>query len=284
MEDFYSEQLARTHQMIAENLGDEMNGIVIERAVLGVFFCSVWLSNGASGLCATPMTAIPEAICCPSSAKAFPTPGKQRGRKIKDLLDDLYSPHPLRRALALAGLNALADHIRLREPQNDGWRVESGDAYDVLTIRPESKVVLVGAFPPYMKKLRALSVPFALMELNPSILKPEELPFHVSGAEAEAKLRAADIAIVTGTVLLNGSFDNLAKLLPMTACMALIGPTVPLFPKAFEGTPVKVLGGISVHNGRDLMDLVAEAGSGYHFFKEAVERVVLVKTPISDAR
>lgn len=274
---FYSKQLARIHAMVESALDDKLDDIVVSEAVLGVFFCSVWLNTGAGGLCATPMTAIPEAVCCPGSAKAFPVPGKQRGRNIKDLLRDLYSPYPLRRALALAGLNALADQIRLSRPLGPQWRIESGDAYDVLTIRPDSNVVLVGAFPPYMKKLRALGVPFALMELNPTILKPEELPFHVTGKEAEARLNEADIAIITGTALLNGSFDDLAKQLPATAHAALVGPTVPLFPEAFDDTPVKVLGGISVRNGMSLMALVAEAGSGYHFFKEAVDRVALVK-------
>ena len=273
---FHSEQLTRMHQLIADTIGTEIETITVEQAVLGVFFCGVSLSTGTAGLCATPMMDIPEAICCPSSAKAFPTPGKQSGKKVTTLLQDLYSPFPLRRAVALAGLNALAEYLWPDNDETEKWPIKQGDAFEALTIRPDSRVVLVGAFPPYMRKLRQLGVPFSLMELNPAILKPAETPFLVSGQQATARLNEADIAIITGTTLLNGSFDQLVAQLPATTCAALIGPTVPLLPAAFSHTPVKILGGVSIHNPAGLLKLLAEAGSGYHFFQEVVNRVTLV--------
>lgn len=274
---FYSEQLAHMHQLITDAIGADLEHITVEQAVLGVFFCGVSLSTGTAGLCATPMMEIPEAICCPSSAKAFPTPGKQSGKKITALLKDLYSPFPLRRAVALAGLNALAEYVsRHNSDEVEKWTIRQGDAFDALTIHPDSKVVLVGAFPPYMRKLRKMGIPFSLMELNPSILKPEETPYLVSGTEAAARLNEADIAIITGTTLLNGSFDQLISQLSPQACAALIGPTVPILPAVFSHTPVKILGGVSIHDPSGLLKLLAEAGSGYHFFQEVVERITLV--------
>jgi len=50
----------------------DLESITVERAVFGLFFSGVKLSTGHGGLCFTPVKEIPEAVCCPSSAKAMP--------------------------------------------------------------------------------------------------------------------------------------------------------------------------------------------------------------------
>src|ERR1700680_4766909 len=65
---------------ISEILGPELDRLTVERAVIGLFFTGVKLSNGIAGACATPIKTIPEAVCCPTSAMAMPFPGKLRGR------------------------------------------------------------------------------------------------------------------------------------------------------------------------------------------------------------
>src|SRR5260370_41790196 len=74
-----------TMAAIAAILGRELAGITVERAVIGLFFTGVKLSNGIAGACATPIKTIPEAVCCPSSAMAMPFPGKLGGRPALDL-------------------------------------------------------------------------------------------------------------------------------------------------------------------------------------------------------
>src|SRR6202007_2730519 len=77
--------LHETLGTIREILGSELDGITVERAVVGLFFTGVELSNGIAGACATPIKTIPEAVCCPSSALARPFPGKLGGRSAFDL-------------------------------------------------------------------------------------------------------------------------------------------------------------------------------------------------------
>ena len=60
--------LGETIATISTILGSELDEITIERAVVGLFFTGVELSNGAAGTSATPIKSIPEAVCCPSSA------------------------------------------------------------------------------------------------------------------------------------------------------------------------------------------------------------------------
>lgn len=54
----------------------DIDNITVERAVFGLFFSGVKLSTGQGGLCFTPVKEMPEAVCCPSSARAMPLFGR----------------------------------------------------------------------------------------------------------------------------------------------------------------------------------------------------------------
>jgi len=267
--------LSELHATVLERLGAEAASLTLERAVLGVFFTGVKLSNGAGGLCATPIKSLPEAVCCPSSAKAMPIPGRIAGRAVLEVLEDLHRPQDLRRTLAVATLNALAETLWMRDGGLPGIDVRSGDAFDALSIPPGAQVALVGAFPPYMRELRRRQQPFHVLEMDPGTLKPEEMPFYVPADEAPRILPQADVLITTGTTLVNGTLDGLLRLLRPGVEAAVIGPTATLIAEPFARRGVTVVGGTRVLAADELLDLLAEGGSGYHFFGKTVERVTL---------
>ncbi|MNV82528.1 hypothetical protein D3C71_1762690 [compost metagenome] len=89
----------------------------------------------------------------------------------------------------------------------------------------------------------------------------------------------ADVFITTGTTLINGSLDGLLKLLRPGAEAAIIGPTATLVTEPYALRGVTVVGGTRVLNPDVLLDLLAEGGSGYHFFGKTVERVTLRLRP-----
>lgn len=268
--------LSELHASVCERLGALADTLTIERAVMGIFFTGVKLSNGAGGLCATPIKSVPEAVCCPSSAKAMPIPGKIAGRRAVEVLDDLYRQQDLRRALAIATLNALVETLWMRDGPPADADVLEGDAFDALHIEPGNRVVLVGAFPPYMRELRRRGQPFHVLELDMSTLKPEELPFYVPPERADEVLPQADIFVTTGTTLINGSLDDLLQQLRPGAQAAVIGPTATLVWGPYARRGVTVVGGTRVLDPDGLLDLLAEGGSGYHFFGKTVERVTMV--------
>ncbi|WP_298211280.1 DUF364 domain-containing protein [Acidovorax sp.] len=267
--------LSELHAAVCERLGDQVETLVIERAVVGIFFTGVKLNNGAGGLCATPIKSVPEAVCCPSSAMAMPTPGKIAGRRAVDFLDDLYRAQDLRRALAIATLNALAETLWLRDGPPADAQLHGGDAFDALLLEPGQQVALVGAFPPYMRELRRRGQPFNVLELDHSTLKPEELPFYVPAERAPEVIPHADVFITTGTTLINGTLDGLLQLLRPGAEAAVIGPTATLVCEPYARRGVTVVGGTRVLHPDALLDVLAEGGSGYHFFGKTVERVNL---------
>jgi uncharacterized protein (DUF4213/DUF364 family) len=55
------------------------------------------------------------------------------------------------------------------------------------------------------------------------------------------------------------------------------GPTVGLFPDGFLRRGVDVMGGIQVTAPDAFLDILAEGGSGYHFFSKSAEKIVLIR-------
>lgn len=270
--------LAELHEEISQALGQQaLHEIVVERAVLGLFFSGVQLSSGAGGLCATPLKSIPAAVCCPSSALAMPLPGKLTGRSAADLLEDLHRPQDLRRTLAIATLNALAETLWQRDGPPSGVAVHEGDAFDALHIQPHEHVVLVGAFPPYMRSLRRSGQSFQVLELDMSTLKPEERPFHVPPEHAAPAMAQADVVLCTGTTLVNRTLDELLQPLKAGARVAVVGPTATLLPGPFTRRGVTVVGGVRVSDPDTLLDFLAEGASGYHLFGHCAQRICLSK-------
>src|SRR5437660_11803188 len=108
--------LRETLKEITGILGPELDGLTVERAVVGLFFTGVKLSNGIAGACATPIKTIPDAVCCPTSTMAMPFPGKLRGRPALDLAEAALGEHGIRRVVGIAMMNALAAACWRRRP------------------------------------------------------------------------------------------------------------------------------------------------------------------------
>ena len=156
--------LRETLSKIPEILGSELDGLTVERAVVGLFFSGVKLSNGVAGACATPIKTIPEAVCCPTSAMAMPFPGKLRGRPALDLAKEALGDHGIRRAVGIAAMNALADTCWHRRPHPETELRLGIDAFDATEIRSGENVVVVGAFVPFLRELKRRRQPFLVLE------------------------------------------------------------------------------------------------------------------------
>jgi len=267
--------LRETTREISKSLGGKMDKLTVEKTVIGLFFTGVKLSNEVGGVCFTPIKAIPQAVCCPSSARAMPASGKLKNRGVTQFLDEMFSDNPLKRTMGIAVLNALST-VCWREKRPESYEIKIGvDALDELTIPEEGFVVVVGALVPAIKALKQRGKPFGILELDPLTLKEDELEFFVPIERASETIPKADYLIITGTTLINDTLEELLRLKKADARVVVLGPTASMLPEAFFRRGVDVLGGIMVTDADQLLDLISEAGSGYHFFGKGAERVVI---------
>lgn len=258
-------------------LGDEIDDITVERAVVGLFFTGVKLSNGFGGCCFTPIKSLPEAVCCPSSAAAMPMPGRIRGRPATFFLRDLAAPQGVRRALAIAVLNALADTCWSREP-TPGCRLETGrDAIEDAIIPEGAQVVMVGAIGPYMKMLRRRDQPLMVLEKDPSTLRPDEMRHYRAAELAPSVVPQADVLIVTGATMVTDTLDELLALARPDAEVVVVGPTAGMMPDPLFRRGARVVGGVRVTAPDEFLEVLAEGGSGLHFFEKSAQRVNLIR-------
>jgi len=269
--------LDETIATIGTILGSELEEITIERAVVGLFFTGVKLSNGTTGASATPIKSIPEAVCCPSSAMAMPFPGKLAGRRAADVAREALSGHGIRRAVGIAAVNALADCCWQRRPHPDVELQHGIDAFDATDIRHGDNVVVVGAFVPFLKELKRRGQAFLVLEQDPSTLKADELPFFRPAEQAAEILPDADVVLITGSTLVNNTLEHLLALTRPDARVTVVGPTVGMLPDAFLARGADVLGCVRITEPDAFLDLLAEGGSGYHFFGRSAQKLVLAR-------
>ncbi|HEY3275846.1 MAG TPA: DUF364 domain-containing protein [Syntrophorhabdaceae bacterium] len=267
--------LKETREAISTALGNTVETLTVERTVIGLFFTGVKLNTGEGGLCFTPIKTIPEAVCCPSSARVMPSSGRLKGKKAVQFLDEMFSGNPLKKTMAIAVLNALSSLCWKRQPP-ETYRIRTGiDALEEMVIPGDGFVVVVGALVPAIKALKQRGKPFAILELDPSTLKGDELEFFVPFEKASEAVPKADLLVITGTTLINDTLEGLLEMRKPGAEIIVVGPTASMLPGAFFRRGVSLIGGVMVTDADRVLNVAAEAGSGYHFFGKGAERVVI---------
>ena len=269
--------LGDTMATIGSILGPDLDAITIERVVVGLFFTGVELSTGIAGACATPIRTIPQAVCCPTSAMAMPFPGKLRGRAAAEVAREALAEHGIRRAVGIATVNALAECCWQRRPHPEIELRLGVDAFDATEIRSGERVVVIGAFVPFLKELKRRGQSFLVLEQDPATLKPDELPFFRPAALAPDIVPRADVVLITGSTLVNATLEDLLALARPEARVTIVGPTVGMLPDAFLARGADVLGCVRITEPDAFLGLLAEGGSGYHFFGRSAQKIVLTR-------
>jgi uncharacterized protein (DUF4213/DUF364 family) len=76
----------------------------------------------------------------------------------------------------------------------------------------------------------------------------------------EGTLVSCTVAIVTGTTLINATFDEVLSRLRRPRAAVLLGPSSPLCPEAFRGTAISHVAGARVGDVDAVLRVVSEGG------------------------
>jgi uncharacterized protein (DUF4213/DUF364 family) len=138
------------------------------------------------------------------------------GRQLAELL---RSDSTMEAGLGMAAFNALlrVDEAPLEEANAEQIILEQGTG---------GRIAIVGHFP-FIERVRAAAAQCWVLELHP---RPGDLP----ASRAVDVLPQADVVALTGTSLLNHTFDDLVGLCKQDAYILLLGPSAPLTPVLFE--------------------------------------------------
>jgi hypothetical protein len=199
-------------------LDDLLASLPNERVALrdvrvGPFWTVVWTEQGA-GLASTQRDAH-----TPHGHSLIRWAGDLLDRDASELAGLLHARSPLEAALGMASVNALLE-------VDDAALTDRNASEEIIRRGEGKRVVVVGHFP-FIPKVRRAVGHLDVLELDPG---PDELP-----PEAAAEvLSNADVVAITGTSLVNKTFDGLIQHCRPDAFVLMLGPTSPLSPVLFD--------------------------------------------------
>lgn len=180
---------------------------------VGPFWTVVWTEHGA-GLASTLRDAH-----SPHGHSLIRRAGDLMEHDAHELARLLHAKSPMEAALGMAALNAMLEV--------DESSLADRNASEEIIRRGEGKrVVVVGHFP-FIPSVRRAVGHLDVLEFDPG---PGELP---TTAAAEV-IPLADVVAITGTSLVNKTFDSLIEQCRPDAFVLVLGPTSPLSPVLFD--------------------------------------------------
>ncbi|MBN1977259.1 MAG: DUF364 domain-containing protein [Anaerolineae bacterium] len=184
------------------------------------------------------------------SGPPLPEAGDLLARGGRELAEWLRSESVLEASIGMAAFNAL---LALRPELVEGWDVSEINAEDVILERGRGrKVAVVGHFP-FVERVRQAAGECWVLELAP---RPGDVP-----AERAAELLPqAEVVAMTGTSLINHTFDDLIALCRPDAFVLLLGASAPLTPVLFD-VGVSAISGTRVIDPQAVLRLVGQGAT-----------------------
>jgi uncharacterized protein len=230
------------------NLDQNVNNVLI-----GLHWTMV--SGKHSGLAAT----LSDAPCC--RAREIENGGHLHEMKIGDLINLIYSSHPLEVSVGMAALNSVLEY--------DDDSVVEINARDILMARSvEKNVAIVGHFP-FVDQLREKAHKMWVLELDPG-------PGDLDASEYVNILPQADVIGLTATSLMNGTFDGLSACFPSNALVVMMGPSTPMSSVLFDHG-INVLAGSTVTDPSALSRFIGQ-GTTLHKV-DGLKRITIARKP-----
>ena len=273
-----SSVIAETTDIIKEKSPIPLEEIWVEDLVIGIFFTGVKLSTGHAGVAFTPIGEIPEAVCCPTSAARMPLAGGFEGSPVSEITKYSLDPNVLKSAIGVATLNAVSQLIAESTSGAPYEMVIDRDGFNLLDIKSHETVSLIGAFGPYIRRLKMMENPFFIIEKNSQTLRLDEMKYFKPESEMREALEKSGVVIMTGTSIVNHTIDPILSILKNGIRAAIIGPTASLIPEAFFRRGVDVMAGAQITNPDLMIKILKQGGSAYHLLRECSRKIAFVST------
>lgn len=236
--------------------------IYVERVVMGLGYTAVKLNTGNVGLCYTFSYELGLGPC-----EIWRRAGTLAGSRAVELIELAKSWDLSEAVVGVATLNALS-WIHLEK--GGGYPVKEGNFLEYCRIREGDAVAVVGYMRPIVERLRKMGVELYVFERNPLARGEGALP----DTAVEELIPKANVVIITGTALVNGTIDRLLELSKSAREVGVVGPSTPLYPDVFFRRGAKILGGVKVVDSEKTLQIVSEGG-GAPSLKSVTKQVVV---------
>ena len=236
---------------ILESVNEPLKGRTVEEVILGLGYTAVKLDDGSCGLAATLRDEIAE--CCSLVERA----GQLSGGEAHSLGELALSTDVLESAVGLATINAVL---------NRDIKSNVAPPVEALEIGKDNIVGIIGYIEPLIEPVRQRCNKLYIFERRPPAKE-----FVYQDWAANVLLPQCDIAIISGTTLINKTIDHLLEL--CRGKVAIIGPSTPLSP-VLKKHGVSFAFGSIVKEPSKVLKILTQGG-GMRNFGEFVEKINL---------
>lgn len=221
---------------------------------IGLGYTCVLLDNGAAGIAWTGASVA-------GGCSKLMLAGSLAGSSAKNILQLLSDEtNELSRSVGLACANALI----AATGERSSMQADTKDVLDIISIKPEDYVVMVGFFAPLVPQIKKIGCRFNIVELDAS--KPSVL----SQDEGFTALGECSVALITSTSVVTGTVDGLLASVAKARAAVMLGPSTLMLPAAFANTAVTHLAGAWVRDAKRVLQVVSEGG-GTMLLRSAIE-------------
>jgi uncharacterized protein len=239
---------------------------------IGVFLCAIKLSNGFAGVASVIQNDEIHQIEKKDRDFGDFTPLQISGKSISDLFKQEKITNTVQ-VLKIAALNAYFQGL-LAEGKYKFIR--NTDPFDMLNLHDYKKIVMIGAFNSYIKKISETDIDLKVLELDEKAFLPHQKQFFEPAENFREVLPQADLIIITGLTLVNNTFDGLLKYIPLSSKTIITGPSASIIPDLFFKNGIDMIGGILIFDEEKLFDLASQGAAGYHLFEYCAEKITLI--------
>jgi len=200
---------------------------------------------------------------CHTEGPSVPDAGKLLERTARELAGLARSGSLVEASIGMATINALARASA--EP------FSTANAEEVLVEHGRAKrVAMVGSFP-FVSRLRESA---SSLEVIDDMAGDGSL----LSAQAAEVIPQADLVAITGSALINHTFDGLLALCRPSSTVMVVGPSTPLSPVMFD-RGVEFVAGAVVENLPAVLEAVSQGGNFRQVRRRGVRLVTMQREP-----
>jgi len=248
---------------LKNELEPEVCKVKVENVRVGLIYTGVVLSSGHAGVAYTPVN---EFSRCP----VLPYAGRITNKLALEIVEMTLSPNLVEAALGVATINALSQIAFEKHPEK--YVFSKIDVLDL--IQPDDKVVMVGYFGPLVPKV--LRKTGELYVLEKKKVADSRVKF-VSRSEALKVLHLSDVALISGSTLVNKTIDSILEHVANLREVVLLGPTASVVPYPFFKRGVTAVMGIKITDPEKMLRIVGEAGGTRELLSACAEKTAFLR-------
>ncbi|MFB0559865.1 MAG: Rossmann-like domain-containing protein [Candidatus Lokiarchaeia archaeon] len=248
---------------LENELAPDLEEVKVSDVRIGLEYAGVMLSTGEGG--------VAHVLREDSSGyQVFNEAGELQGSSALNMMNLATSSNLIKAALGVATINSVSQTAFNKKPQL--YPFTDVDILDL--VKPGDKILMVGYMAPVIPKLMDKTSSINVIERRKiqspivSIAKEEQI---------EELSSDADIAIITGSTLVNRTVDNILKHCKGMREVVLIGPTASFIPQPLFERGATAVMGVNIYNPQKMLEVVSQAGGTRKLLKICAKKTAILK-------